>query len=60
MKIKPIFRVYVEGGLYQETASILIAKRVAARARAEGWNVAVYKHVQTIFGSMATRIDGDI
>lgn len=36
---RPIFRVYVEGGLYQETKTRSIALRVANKARAMGFNV---------------------
>lgn len=55
--IKPLYQVYVEGGLYQETASLRIALRVASKARAEGWNVAVFKEQRTILGMFRARVD---
>ncbi len=54
---KPVFCVYVEGGLHHEARSLKVARRVAERCRAEGWNAAVFKEVRTILGSLRVRAD---
>lgn len=54
---RPIYRVYVEGGLHHETPIRRIALRVAQRARSDGWNVSVMQVRKTLLGVFEVRVD---
>ncbi len=53
---KPVFCVYLEGGLHHEARSLKVASRVAERCRAEGYLAEVHRETKTILGSMRVRV----